>query len=288
MLRIERRGLFAMGIFSLLSAWLAPAKAKTPSFADVSEFREFVMAAFKRQFGVDSVVPDPDDPAQFKVVMGERSSTSNVTNMFGYLRAYPNEDTEKIVSRYINSIIQSRTRTVDDSNIVAVIRDRNYVDYTSGMGVDVLHERLVADLIILYMSDQPDSISPITAQDFPGRELASVRKVALNNVRQWLPKIVSDDELGSAILYYVEDNTMLSPSLIIIDEFWKSIEHRFPGDVLIAIPRKDQLFILDDDGKSTTRAHARRLIEVTIEEDFNVLSPVLYARRNGKIVAVPD
>jgi hypothetical protein len=75
---------------------------------------------------------------------------------------------------------------------------------------------------------------------------------------------------------------MLSTSLILLDEFWKSIQTRFPGDVLIALPRRDQLFIFDDDPQ--VEAAARRLIDVTTHDNFNLLSSKLYARRNSKIV----
>jgi hypothetical protein len=80
---------------------------------------------------------------------------------------------------------------------------------------------------------------------------------------------------------------MLSTSLILLEEFWKSIEHRFPGDALIALPRRDQLFIFDE-GNSAAKAVARRLIDVTIRENFNLLSHKLYARRSGKIELVTD
>jgi len=77
---------------------------------------------------------------------------------------------------------------------------------------------------------------------------------------------------------------MLSTSLILLEDFWKSVARRFPGDVLIALPRKDQLFVFDDNPNA--RAGARRLIDETISEGFNLLSSGLYARRGGKIEAV--
>ncbi|HWI86318.1 MAG TPA: hypothetical protein VNT42_08365, partial [Sphingomonas sp.] len=95
-------------------------------------------------------------------------------------------------------------------------------------------------------------------------------------------------ELGAGVLYYVEGNTMLSTSLILLDDFWKFVAARFPGNVLIALPRKDQLFLFDDDGNAASRAAIRRLIDVTFEDNFNLLSRRLYARRGGTIVAVTD
>jgi uncharacterized protein YtpQ (UPF0354 family) len=277
-----------MAIFSGVLSWLAPAKAKTRSFADIAEFRELVMAAARRRPAVDSVVADPGDRAKFKAVMGERSSEVDVTNLLRYLEANPHEDVGKAIERFVNSIIEVKTAIVDDSNIIAVIRSREYIDYITGTRRDIFYEPLGADLMILYMADQPDSMSVITSEDVPGKDLSTIRKIALDNGRKCIPKVVSDDSLGSGTLYYVKDNPMLSTGLIILDDFWKSIAARFPGDVLIALPRKDQLFIFDDDGNPTARTRVRRLIDATIQENFNLLSPLLYARRNGKIVVVPD
>jgi uncharacterized protein YtpQ (UPF0354 family) len=179
--------------------------------------------------------------------------------------------------------------SVDEGNIVAVIRHRGYVDDANASGHGgILHEPLGADLTIVYMADRPDSMVPVKSTDLPGKDLTTIREIALNNLRGWLPRVVSNDELRAGVLYCVEDNPMLSTSLILLDEFWASVAARFPGDVLIALPRKDQLFVFDDDGDPVARASARRLIAATFEEDFNLLFPNLYARRAGKIVVVID
>jgi uncharacterized protein YtpQ (UPF0354 family) len=276
-----------MTLLSVLSGWLTTASAKKRRFADIVQFREFVIAAFKRQPGIDSAVIDSSDPAKFKVVMGERSSTCDVTNIFGHLGAYPDEDADKAVERFIHSFTDPKMGTVSDHDVVAVIRNREYIDYVRGMGIDILCEPFGPDLMITYMADRPDSMSPIAPKDVPGKDLESVREAALTNMRKWLAKLVVDGQLQLGVLYFVEDNTMLSTGLLLLDEFWKSIETRFPGDVLIALPRRDQLFIFDD-GNSAAKALARHLIDVTTRENFNLLSDKLYARRNGEIVLVAD
>ena len=55
---------------------------------------------------------------------------------------------------------------------------------------------------------------------------------------------------------------MLSTGLILLDEFWKVVAGHFRGDILIALPRKDQLFLFDD-SDAAARAIARRLIAAT-------------------------
>jgi len=285
-MRVKRRGILGVGLFSLLAVtWLASARAKPRGFATIAEFRQHVMTILKNRHLAESVVADRTDPAKFKMVVRGEEATVDVTNTYGYITAYPDENANEPVERFIRSITEDHEAPVDDAHIVAVVRSREYV---ASMKLEVLSEPLGADLVVLYMADRPDAMSPLTKNDVHGRDLASVRTVALNNVRQWLPKIVSNGELGAGVLYYVEGNTMLSTSLILLDDFWKSVAARFPGDVLIALPRKDQLFVFDDDGNAAMRAGIRRLIDLTFEDNFNLLSRQLYARRGGKIVAVAD
>jgi uncharacterized protein YtpQ (UPF0354 family) len=289
MLRVGRRALFALGLISALprSLGAGPALAKNRALANVAEFRELVIAAFKKQPGVTGVVADPGDPAKFRIAIGDWASTVDVTNIYNYLIAYPDEDVDKAIERIVRSNLDAKARVVADSNIVVVIRNVEYVNYLKAKGLELLAEPLNGDLMIVYMVDRPDAMSPIAPKGVPGKDLSTLGKIALDNVRRWLPKVVADDKLKPGVLYYVQDNTMLSTSLILLDEFWQSIETRFPGDVLIALPRKDQLFIFDD-GNSAAKERARALIDVTTQENFNLLSQKLYARRSGKIMLAPE
>ena len=270
-----------MGLFSLIAGFWKPAQAKTGQFGNVAEFRQHIMTLLKERHLAENLVADPADPAAFKMTARGEQSSVNVTNVYGYVTAYPEENSSEIIDRFIRSITDDHEAPVKDDEIVAVLRTRDYVDQ---MGPEILCEPLGADLMILYMADRPDAMEPLSTDQLPGKSLADVRGIALSNIRKWLPKVVANNDLGDGALYYVEGNAMLSTSLILLDDFWKSVAGRFPGDVLIALPRKDQLFVFDDNAK--TRAGVRRLIDATIEEGFNLLTPQLYARRGGKIVAV--
>lgn len=283
---LGRRQLIVAGIIGSIAAWFASTRATARSFGNIGELREAVMAAARAAPGVTKVVADPDNPAQFISTIGEDTVTSDVTNLFGYLSAYPDENADEAIARFVRSMAEGLSKAISDDIIVPVVRTRDYVEDAARRGQELLQEPIGADLVTVYMADRPDSMTPIGVRDLPGRALEDVRKTALANLRKSLPKLVEDDGLGFGMLYYVDDNPMLSPSLLLLDEFWQSIAARFPGDVLIALPRKDQLFLFEDDPKHA--AGARRLIELTIEENFNLLTPQLYARRGGRIVAVPD
>jgi uncharacterized protein YtpQ (UPF0354 family) len=273
-----------VGLFSLLAGFWKPGTAKARPFGDIAEFRQHIMTILKDRHLAENIVADSADPAEFKMTANREESTVDVTNAFAYINANPDENASELIDRFVRSITYDHNKPVEEGDIVAVLRTRDYMEQ---MDAEVLQEPLGADLVILYMADEPDAMKPLSRADLPGKDLASVRKAALNNIGKWLPKVVANNELGAGTLYYVEGNTMLSTSLILLDDFWKSVATRFPGDVLIALPRKDQLFVFDD-GNAALRAGIRRLIDVTFEDNFNLLSRQLYARRGGKIVAVAD
>ena len=279
-MRVERRSMLGMGLLSLLASYWKPAAAKA-AVSDIAEFRQTIMAIIRDRHLADNVVPDAADPAKFRMTVHGVQSTNDVTNVFGYINSYPDQDSAAIIDRFIRSITYDYDKPVSEGDLVAVLRTQ---DYLGQAGSDIRREPLGADLIIVYMVDEPESMRPLSKRDLPGKSLEDLRKIALDNVRKSLSKVVVDGDLGDGALYYVEGNTMLSASLILLDDFWESVAKRFPGDVLIALPRKDQLFLLDDTPQA--KAGARRLIDVTMADNFNLLSPQLYARRAGKIVAV--
>jgi uncharacterized protein YtpQ (UPF0354 family) len=277
---IDRRGILGMGLLSFLIGVWKPAQAKAATFRDMAEFRRYIMAILTDRNLAESLVADPTDSAQFKMTAHGETSTVNLTNIFGYVQAEPGDSAPE-VERFIRSITYDHNKPVEEGDIVAVVRTQ---DYAREMAPEFLREPLGADLVIVYMADEPDAMKTLSAKDVAGKNLADVRGIALNNLRKWLPKVDANNELGDGVLYGVDGNELLSTSLILLDDFWKAVADRFPGDVLIALPTKDQLFLFDD--KPQVRAGVRRLIDATIQDSQNVLSPRLYARRGGKIVAV--
>lgn len=273
-----------MALLTSLASFLGRAKAQKQRFPDIAEFRELVIAALKRQPGVESAFADPSDSAKINTKIGDVDVTSDTTNIFGYLNSYPEENAEAAIDRFVRVLVEAHLAKAGENNLIAAIRTQQYVDQLISMGMDLLTEPLVGELAIVYMADLPDSLSPVAEKDFPGRTLSDLRGIALDNVKKWLPKIVSDGELNIAYLYYVDGNTMLSTSLVLLDDFWRSIKPHFPGDVLFALPRRDQLFVFDASNPQAQSA-ARQMIDVTFKDGFNLLSDKIFERRNGKLLA---
>jgi len=78
-----------MALFSALSGWLGHAKAMKRHFSDIVEFREFIIAAFIRQPGVDSATADPSDPAKLKITINGLSVAGDLTNIFWLHQCLP-------------------------------------------------------------------------------------------------------------------------------------------------------------------------------------------------------
>ena len=132
------------------------------------------------------------------------------------------------------------------------------------------------------MVDNPESLIAFTEESRDHLSDGQLFELAKGNILPWLENVVEDKIVENASLFYVEGNTFLSPGLILLDEFWASVADRFPNDVIIAIPRRDQLFLFRADAPNAL-TRARRLVEVTFEDEFNLLTPVLLIRRGGKI-----
>ncbi|HTV71196.1 MAG TPA: DUF1444 family protein [Rhizobiaceae bacterium] len=271
-----------MGIFSWLATESDDGSAGEKRFADIGAFRDYVMDALRRKPGVSAVTPDSQDPAMFYAIVEEQTWTLDVTNIYQRLAAYPEEDLDETVERFLTLTDPGEGRQLNKKNIVIVIRAQEYVDTLAQKGITVRSESLVGDLAAVFMVDLPDTMSPLIEGEMAEIAPDELRSIAIANVTGWLPQVVADHSQPPSSLYHVEGNTFLSTSLVFIDEFWKLVASKYTGDVLIALPRTDQLFVFDASSPQASEA-ARGLVDVTFEDGFNLLSRQIYQRRNGKL-----
>lgn len=272
-----------MSLLTTLAGWFGKADAAPRRFRTMAELRDHIIGILRQTPGVTEVVPDRAAAEKLSFKVGDTAVSSDLTNLYNRLSAYSDDDPETTIGEYIRAFTQFAQ---GEGSFVLVLRTESYIAEIGKMMPNLLHEPYVGDLRIAYMVDRPESLTPVSLDDFPDKSADDIKSQARANARQWLDKVVAEDAFGVGQLYYVEGNTTLSPSLVLLEEFWTSIKSRFPGDVLIAAPRRDQLFVFDD--TPDAKAIARRLIDVTMKEDFSLLSNRLYARRGGKIVAAEE
>lgn len=272
-----------MSLLTTLAAWVGRADAAPRRFLTVAELRGHIIGILLQTSGVTDVTPDRMAAEKLSFKVGDTAVDSDLTDLFNRLRAYPDDDPDTTIGPYIRGLTQFAQGA---GSFVLVLRSESYIAEIGKMMPNLLSEPYIGDLRIAYMVDRPDSLTPVRLDDFPDKPVNDIKSEARANARQWLDRVVAEDAFGVGQLYYVEGNTTLSPSLVLLEEFWNSIKSRFPSNVLIAVPRRDQLLVFDDTTEG--KAIARRLIDVTMKEDFSLLSNRLYARRGGKIVLVEE
>src|SRR5690606_11035374 len=123
----------------------------------------------------------------------------------------------------------------------------------------------IGSIHLTYMLNAPDALMAFTEDSRNQRSNDELFELAKTNIRPWLQNVVEEELAEGGSAFFVDGNTFLSPSLILLDEFWDSISADFPGDVIIALPRKDQLFLHRADTPKAL-ARARGMVEVTFEE----------------------
>lgn len=275
-----------MSLLSSVLALFGRAGANEPRFPDIHAFRERVIARIKQLPDLDEVTPDPADPAKIDIRIKDNVITSDVTNMFGYLNSYPNENADEIIDRFARSLTAFQT-PVSHEQLVAAIRTTALLDEIEASGQSVLHKRLVGDLVIALMVDLPDTLRWATEDDFPDESFEDLQAIAFQNLGEWVPKVAQNRISDTVVQYLVEGNDILAPGMILLDEFWQMAESDFDGDVLVTIARRDQLIVLEASNPAALRA-ARSLVSDTFEEGFMLLSNRIYRRRDGKLELVEE
>jgi uncharacterized protein YtpQ (UPF0354 family) len=275
-----RRTIIAMGITSWLAFAFGKTKGQARSPADIGSFRDLVVSRIQQRYkDAASIILDTTDPAKFTARMGDTEVIIDVTNVFGHLQAYEDEDVELAIQKLI--AILEPGDFAERENIVALVRSQEYLSLGSSK---MVAKPLVADISIVYAFDAPDSVHPMNTSAMLGMTIEDIHNTAMSNLEPWLSKVTIQSDLDPIHLYYVEGNPILSSSLILLEQFWTKVELTKADDLLILIPRRDQLFILDAKRTDALLA-AKRLIEITYHDGFNLLSPNIYRRKNGKLEA---
>ena len=289
--KIAKIALLFLGLsLAPLIAAQSPAPVNSTSI-DIESFRDKVVAAAKAEGANSSFVLDPDDPYHMTITHDGSSADLYLENVFNYFLAYPEEDgldgTIETVTFLIHSFEKNKLEvTIDINHVVAVIRDDSYIEQVKNYSDDAAHQiftrKIAGDLNAYLMVDSPETLAGLNRSDVTDISDETLWETALDNVRPYLSKIAMDDQLGHLRLYYVDGNTFLTPSLILLDEFWEAVSTDYPEGLLFALPRKDQLFTVDA-AHPNAYAMIRTMVSITFEENVNLLSSEVYHYDAGEI-----
>jgi uncharacterized protein YtpQ (UPF0354 family) len=172
---------------------------------------------------------------------------------------------------------------LDRSRIVPVIKTQRWLD---GVRQELttpekqpLTEPYNSELIVAYAEDLPSSIRYLNGHDDVG-DRAKLHELALSNLHRMLSKI--EMRPGADGIYFIEAGGDYEASLLLADYIWTSGQFDVDGDIVVAVPAKNALFVTG----SRNRAGLKKLRAIAAEVAAAPygLTPALFVYRGGKFV----
>ncbi len=292
-------GILARTVVALipLSGFASAASSDMPQFRDVAALRVEVMARLKTDSRVKQAVPDPADPARLSVTSTQSSGKDqklvvDVTNLLGRIRDLPTAEAETEIQRFLRVVVLADTEgDFDAAHLIANIRPFEHLgplrpeDDESGKGP--AFEALAGDVVILYQIDTADALASVSLSNVGGRSLAQLRELALKNINTLMPQVRRSAFSDGVFIFTVEDDEAISPALLLTEKFWTLLGSQFPNGVLIAIPRRDAIFVFDK-RLPNAAPMARSLIDTIFKTEPDLLSEYIFERRDGKLQVVAE
>lgn len=196
----------------------------------------------------------------------------------------------EIVRRYVKALVASAPYAgalagqPDPNNIVAVIRDDLFLQQFAKLGAEkmnqIVSEKLVADLNVLYAIDSQDSIAYLTETNRLALhlELPALRSLALANLKRLVPKV---NRKGEGPVFMVVADGNYESSLLLAEKLWDDQATEVQGDIVAAVPSRDVLMFTGS--ASTEGLRELRVAAANLHaKGSRAVSTTLIVRRNGR------
>jgi len=257
-------------------------KPKAVRYESERALRDAVISVLRADPAFSDVEPDPENETSIRLRAGDHQLASDIGNLFDYLKCYPEENAEYWIEHRRREIHELISLECSPENLILLVRSQAYVDGLAEIGVQLMTEPLAGDLVQTYGFDHPTGVSPAPPEKLASLGSIDLKAVATVNLSRLMDRLVAEND-GVAVLYYLEDNSVLSPGLLMLEEFWTIADRRFPEGAIVVNPRRDQIFLIDKRDESAAES-ARRIIDAAVADDYLVQSERLYHRTAGKLV----
>jgi uncharacterized protein YtpQ (UPF0354 family) len=199
-------------------------------------------------------------------------------------------DKEAILQRYIAATLElgRKNEVIDKASITPLIKDLSWLaeiaeslKSRTAKPVEIVHEALNPELIILYAEDSPKNLKYLTPDDLKATKLdkSELRALAVENLKRLLTDIKIEN-IGDGV-YMITAGGTYEASLLLFDDLWTNEKMKVSGDYIVAIPSRDVLIVTGSqniEGIGKIRALAKSLHK----ESSYSLTPELFVRRSGK------
>jgi uncharacterized protein YtpQ (UPF0354 family) len=202
------------------------------------------------------------------------------------------ERRDDIIRGYIGVLVETVTfadakTALDRSRIVPVLKPQRWVDGARQVQKaaktepkpEILAEPFNGELAVVYAEDRPQALRYLTTLDDVG-DRARLRNLALGNLHRLLPKIEMRE--GCDHIFLIEAGGSYEASLLLADDIWSSGQIKVDGDIVVAVPGRDALFVIGS--RNRTGIARLRAVAAELAAGPYALTSTLFVYRNGKFV----
>ncbi len=223
----------------------------------------------------------------------QRPTELYLGNLYAGYCSHP-EFKEILVEQYLSFLAAQTEPQIEllPKNIVPIVKDAAFVIATEQQlkerGVEakhsLVHEPYNEVLTILYGVDSPASFRYLTPDDLPEIRLdgQALRSLAAENLKHILPEIRIERNGG---LSAVSAGGVYESSLIVVDDFWKKERFEITGEIVIAVPARGFLFVVDSAQAPIVLALRNTAAKIMRTEQYP-MTDHLFIRKDGHFVVL--
>jgi len=220
---------------------------------------------------------------------GTEAAAVFLDNAYDEYSRNPGQQTE-IVTRYVQSMAESarQSGSLNPEQIVPVIKDRGWSKQVkraakargAAATAEQVIEELNQDLVIVYAEDTPQNIRYFGPEDLrkAGIRKDELRALAVQNLRRILPE---PEAVNGPLVSMMTAGSDYVPSLLLLDEIWKSEKLGVDGEIVIAVPTRDVLLFTGSENQEGVKK-LRELARKTAADGPYSLTDRLFVYRNGR------
>ena len=257
---------------------------------DPEVFTREALEIFQRQAAATKI--EVAGPLEFTVTMPDATTqTVHLDNLFQTCLANPKRKEEEI-ARFARIFLNGpAAETILPKNIVPLVRDQALVsELEQGMAKrvepgkpkpELVFEPLGADLVIIYVCDNPETIQYLSREDVKEIHLSgqTLRELALENLRRILTDVKSQGANG---LFFFSADNCYEPSLVLSDRMWEKFRSEVKGEILFGIPARGALFVADSAVPEAVEQLKKITSEVYGQQPYRI-SEKIYVRHPDRI-----
>lgn len=212
------------------------------------------------------------EPLVLKATYGEDGEVTHyLDNSYREYKLAP-KDIKEVIERYTDATadVYNKNKKIDINRIVPIIKPSNYFKQLQSLGnstggfkvPELIWEPYNYDLIIVYAEDRDESINYFNQEEFEKLKIKrdTLLEFALDNLNNVVPKIEKVGENGNFGLIAGGDYEV---SLMLMTEIWTKENFDVDGEIIIAVPNRDLVFITGSNDKE-----AIKKLKTTVKESY--------------------